>query len=328
MPPPCAERGARRLVADGTTTIARGRSAIGSAPSARSGWTTHSKLVDSVPVVHAALVAIAAASFLGAPGGPPETQTAALGNVSATINWTVSEEGGLVRNFRVAITREGQRLVDEPVTVRRCAAIGCALGPATFPPARRAVAVVDLEGEGEPEVVVDTYTGGAHCCTVSKIWRFDGEAYSAIEHDWGNQVYRLRDFDRDGRVEFRSADDRFSYAFGSYAESRWPVQILRYRNGRMRDVTRRFPRLVRRDMRAHRRPYVRSRRTRHVSRPALAAYVADLHLLGRHQRARHIVRTALRSGELRRRHRYDIGPFGVAFVRRLNRLLRTGGYLR
>jgi hypothetical protein len=146
------------------------------------GWTIRSKLVDSGPDVHAALVAIAAASFLGTPGGPPETQTAALGNVSATISWTLSEEGGLVRDFRVAITREGQRLVDERVTVRGCAAIGCALGPATFPPGRNAVAVVDLEGEGEPEVVVDTYTGGAHCCTVSKIWRIDGGASSPSEH--------------------------------------------------------------------------------------------------------------------------------------------------
>jgi hypothetical protein len=233
-----------------------------------------------------------------------------------------------VRDFRVAITREGQRLVDERVTVRGCAAIGCALGPATFPPGRNAVAVVDLEGEGEPEVVVDTYTGGAHCCTVSKIWRIDGGASSPSEHDWGNQVYRLRDFDRDGRAEFRSADDRFSYAFGSYAVSRWPVQILHYRDGRMRDVTRRFPGRVRSDMRAHRRLYLRSRRTRHDSRPALAAYVADLHRLGRHRQARRVVRTALRRGELRRRQRFDIGPFDAAFVRKLNRLLRTGGYLR
>jgi hypothetical protein len=232
-----------------------------------------------------------------------------------------------VRDFRVAITREGQRLVDEPVMVRTCARLGCYLRPTTFPPGREAVAVVDLEGEGEPEVVVDTYTGGAHCCTVSKIWRFDGGAYSAIEHDWGNQVYRLRDFGRDGRVEFRSADDRFSYAFGSYAGSRWPVHILRYRNGRLRDVTRYFRRLVRRDMRSHRRLYLRLRLARHDTWAALAAYVADLHRLGRHRQARRAVRGALRRGELRRRHRYDIGPFGTAFVRRLNRMLRTGGYL-
>jgi hypothetical protein len=285
-------------------------------------------LLDSRLDVHAALLAIAATSLLGAPAGPSQTQIAALGNVSAAISWTVSQEDGLVRDFRVAITREGQQLVDEPVIVRQCAEFGCYLRPATLPPGRKAVAVVDLEGEGEPEVVVDSYTGGAHCCTISKIWRFDGGAYSAIEHDWGNQVYRLRDFHPDGRLEFRSADDRFSYAFGSYAGSRWPVQILRYRNRRMRDVTRRFPRLVRRDMRGHRRLYVRSRRAGYDPRPALAAYVADLHRLGRHRQAHRVVRGALRRGELRRRQRYDIGPFGAAFVRRLNRLLRTGGYLR
>jgi hypothetical protein len=69
------------------------------APSAPRGWTTRSKLLDSGLDVHAALLAIAATSLLGAPAGPSQTQTAALGNVSAAISWTVSEEAGWCATF-------------------------------------------------------------------------------------------------------------------------------------------------------------------------------------------------------------------------------------
>ena len=34
--------------------------------------------------------------------------------------------------------------------------------------------VVDLDADGEPEVLVDAYTGGAHCCALTEILRFTG----------------------------------------------------------------------------------------------------------------------------------------------------------
>jgi hypothetical protein len=41
-----------------------------------------------------------------------------------------------------------------------------------------------VDADGEPEVVTDLYTGGAHCCDISRILRWDGARYVAIDHDW------------------------------------------------------------------------------------------------------------------------------------------------
>ena len=58
--------------------------------------------------------------------------------------------------------------------------------------------VVDLDADGEPEVLVDAYTGGAHCCALTEILRFDGAAYAPAETTWGNFGYALKDLDGDG----------------------------------------------------------------------------------------------------------------------------------
>ena len=47
-------------------------------------------------------------------------------------------------------------------------------------------------------------------------------------HIWGNFGYVLADLDHNGTQEIVTRDDRFSYAFASCADSRWPVRILRY----------------------------------------------------------------------------------------------------
>jgi len=201
-------------------------------------------------------------------------------------------------------------------------------GPAIYPLHRKAVRVVDLDSNGEPEVLVDAYSGGAHCCERTRFYRFHGGAYSFSVHQWGNQVYDLRDLNGDGRLEFVSADDAFSYAFAAFAFSRWPIRIFEARGGKLVERTREFPGAVRRDMRAQRHAYRVARRNHDAVGPALGAYAADLHHLGRHSFARRVVARALARGELRRRHKFDLGPFGRAYVRRLNAILRAGGYLR
>ena len=272
-----------------------------------------------------ALLLLALSVVLSVPGtAVAESQTANAGSVSATISWTPRAGGGPPDDFHVTIARDGTSLVDEPMSVDACRANACAgLGPGIWPTHRRAVGVVDLDGGGEPEVVVDAYTAGAHCCTVTKIWRFVDGAYVASEQDWGNQWYSRTDLNRDGKPEFISADDRFTCAFGEgCAAARNPVLVMTYRAGVMRDVTRRFPAVVRRDLARQKRYY------RQVGgRPAIAAYVADLHRLGHHREARRVLLRALRRGELDRHSRYEEGPFGRAFMRELNRMLRAGGYL-
>ena len=112
-----------------------------------------------------------------------------------------------------------------------------------------AVRVRDLDRDGEPEVLVDLYSGGAHCCFYTDVYRYVARSrtYRPTVGYWGDLSPRLADLGGDGRPEFRTGDDRFAYVFGSFAASAFPIRILRFDHGRFVDVTRHFPRLVRRD---------------------------------------------------------------------------------
>jgi subtilisin-like proprotein convertase family protein len=187
--------------------------------------------------------------------------------------------------------------------------------------------VRDLDGDHEPEVVLDVWTGGAHCCTVSRIYRYEQRRYRVTSHDWGNVFppYRIVDFGRDGRLELRSADDRFAYVFTAFAGSLFPVQIWRYDRGRMLDVTRRFPGIVARDVDDLHRTYRRWLRDKMDVRGVLAAWMADMALLGREQEGWAALEAARRRGEL------DTGygwPSGRKYLRALRAYLLKLGYIR
>lgn len=97
--------------------------------------------------------------------------------------------------------------------------------------------------------------------------------------------YKLKDFNKDNLPEFDSRDDRFAYAFGSYAGSAFPLQIWQYRRGRMQEVNRRYPKLVYNDAFYWWQLSVRSTREDRVEygRGPLSAYLADKYLLGQGQ---------------------------------------------
>jgi len=142
--------------------------------------------------------------------------------------------------------------------------------------------VRDLDAAGDPEVIVDNFSGGAHCCTTSWIFRYEASTsrYLVTRHEWGNHGYRLEDVDKDGIPEFKSSDDRFAYQFASYAGSFYPLQIWRYQQGRMVDVTRQYPQLVRASAYQNWQYYQQTKNSLEKGRAALAAYLADKYLLG------------------------------------------------
>ncbi|HEX5853090.1 MAG TPA: hypothetical protein VFY36_08355, partial [Solirubrobacteraceae bacterium] len=109
--------------------------------------------------------------------------------------------------------------------------------------------VRDLNSDGEPEVLLDLYTAGAHCCYLSRFFFFDGQRYRSLQHNFGDAGYRVKDFDGDGTPELVSADARFGYQFSSFASSLFPLQVWRYDGEELRDVTRTFPAQIRSDLR-------------------------------------------------------------------------------
>ena len=124
----------------------------------------------------------------------PESLSAHGRNVKATI--TYAERDFLYRTLRVSVVRAGRKALDVPIQ-----RIGCPDCAGSRPVD---VAVRDLDG-GEPEILFDLFTGGAHCCAVSLILRWDAEAhrYRSTFALWGNYGRRLVDLDR-RRLAFRS----------------------------------------------------------------------------------------------------------------------------
>lgn len=149
---------------------------------------------------------------------------------------------------------------------------------------RTALTIRDVNGDGEPEVFLDTYTGGAHCCYEVRVawWSPDQGRYLLTDQFWGNGLPRLQNLNRDGVLEFVGWDDRFAYAFNaSYAGSTFPARVWQFRNGRFVVVTRQFPAVGVRGMNRAWSKYVMLKREYPRDRVnALAAYLAGASTAG------------------------------------------------
>jgi hypothetical protein len=243
----------------------------------------------------------------------------ASGLVSATLSWQGSEFGFVGTEPHLRIDRSGVTALDVDLA-RQCQLCNGVAAP------DEALHLVDLDDDAEPEVLVDLYTGGAHCCATTLIWFFDGANYSRRVMSLGNQGYRRRDLDADGFPELITADDRFSYEFTAFAFSWSPPLIYNWRDHGLLDVTRNFPSRIRADLAEIRRLLPRARRDGDP-RGLVAGYVADQYLLGRGDAARAYLRAARRRGDLRAIPKGDkTWPSGRGFAPALLRFLRKHGY--
>jgi len=272
-----------------------------------------------VRITLALVLAVAALAAVAASPASATEFAAASGAVAARLSFDQPTEYEYT-NLRLTVTRAGAVAFDEPVAVPDCVQPFCR--PSGFPVGSSALAVRDLDADGEPEVLVDVSTGGAHCCAVSWVLRWDGATYAAVAHNWGDAAYSLQDVDGDGAPEFRSADTRFAYAFTAYAFSGFPVMTLAYRQGMFRDVTRRYKGLVRQDARRQIREY-RKRRSGRFSLGVLAAWTADQYLLGKREAAHRFLEAERRAGRLRSPPPWKSKG---AYIGQLERRLRNWGY--
>ena len=278
-----------------------------------------------------ATVAVAALSLaVAVPSASAATETASHGPVTATFSYSQTRDYTF-RNLELKIVRNGVVALDAPIASADCQ-YGCV--PAGTPLGREtsSVRVSDLDGDGEPEVIVDVFTGGAHCCFLAQVYSLQpGPArdlvptYSRTERNFADPGYALDDLNGDGVPEFASADGRFAYAISSFAGSGFPLQVLRFHNGGFSDVTRDFPALIRADSRYWWRVYRKhARKSPPDNDPglgALAAWAGDEYLLGNGRRVQREIKAALRRGWLD-------GLFGSGrrTVRNLNALLTQAGY--
>jgi hypothetical protein len=269
-------------------------------------------------VLAASAAAVAATSAATAP--KPHKERVRSGDVEAVFSYTYDRAKFRFGKQHLTIKRLGETRFSK--RLRRPPRGGFNAQPARYFEHRPSVSISDLDGDGEPEVILDLYWGGAHCCWYTQIYRYvDGQAgYRTNVHVWGNFGYVLADLEHDGRQELVTRDDRFSYAFSSFADSRWPVRILRYRLGGMTVVTRAYPSEIRRDSTALWHEAL-SRKKARSNQGMIAAWAADQCMLGRCKQAFRTIDRFSRSGRIHGERTR------VAFEKRLRRFLNRTGYL-
>jgi hypothetical protein len=227
---------------------------------------------------------------------------------------TFDKRGPEITNIRLTITRDGNTWRSGP------------LGAAFFH--RPKVLVRDLDADSELEVLLDTYTGGAHCCDQSRFFRYLPlkEAYAGTFHDWGNVGYRAKNIDGRDDVELMSNDDRFAYVFTAFAASFFPLQIWHFEHGRFIDVTEDFPGQVELDGNRLWSAYLDIRGPGADVRGVLAAWLAEQYVLGREDAGWARLEAIRKRGELGPRPDFAGWPQGRSYFKLLRSTLRRLGY--
>jgi len=142
---------------------------------------------------------------------------------------TVTAGGDEVTAARVTASFPGHAPIDMPVDPIRDDAYPLSIGIGHLGP-----------GDADPVVIVEGYSGGAHCCaTFAMAALVDG----AVVPLWlppidGSPATEFpTDIDGDGVADIRRTDDGFLYAFASYAASVPVPRIWNLRGGRLVDVS-------------------------------------------------------------------------------------------
>jgi hypothetical protein len=226
-------------------------------------------LLATVPIVWGMAVLSMAAK-----PSPWVKKTVIAGAVKAVLSYERSASAPRFRDVRLKVFHNGTRVYNEAIPRDRVD------DQVLAEQADTAFQVRDLDLDGQPEIIVDLFTGGTHCCTYSQIYRFEASSgsYQAMQHKWGNSFYQLADFDQDGRPEFQSRDDRFTGKFTSFAASANPMQIWHYDHGKMVDRTRDYTAPVEASANQHLLAMQRIGNA-HDTKGVVAAYMADRYTL-------------------------------------------------
>ncbi|MBV9804697.1 MAG: hypothetical protein JO130_15960 [Solirubrobacterales bacterium] len=265
---------------------------------------------------------VIALGLIAAPAALAKTETAHAGNVTATFSFQ-----GQLPNFhglRLTITRGGAVAYDQPVVAKLCETL---CWPGALTGGQPAVQVVDLEHTGDPDVVLELFSGGAHCCTVVQVFSFDPGTmtYVKTERNFGDPGTRVVDLQHNGHFEFLTADDSFAYRFTDYAASGLPIEILTFASGHFTDVTRSYPRLVAQDAAVWLKAFEGMAEGHYAdSVGVIAAWAADEDLLGHVKLVNRYLSAQAKAGHLNA----PFGAGGTKFVAALQKFLRRRGYLR
>jgi hypothetical protein len=245
------------------------------------------------------------------------TQTAQSGQVKATFAFTTTTgKTGFpsYSNQRLTIVDNGATRYSSVVTDPFC---GTQCSPADPRAHGHSVQVVDINGTGEPDVILTLYSGGAHCCTIAHVYSPTAQGYSEARQNFADPAYKLKQLG--GVYRFVSADARFEYEFTDFADSGVPIQIWGIANGKFVNVTRSYTSLITTDAARWMRAF-NSAKTN--AGGLLAAWAADEEELGQNTLVQSTLQSALKAGKLKGM----LVKNGSAYITLLNKFLVKTGY--
>jgi hypothetical protein len=91
--------------------------------------------------------------------------------------------------------------------------------------------IVDINGDKIEELIIEEYSGGAHCCTFWHILALGDEFKAFNKLDAMDGDFKLEDINKDKIYEIITWDYGFAYWNASFSECNPPKVILSYQNG-------------------------------------------------------------------------------------------------
>lgn len=268
----------------------------------------------------ATLVIVLTGASAAVAGSSLGNVTSRSGATTATLTYRHDAKNQVVpySDLRLTIDRDGKTLYDAGVENPAC-------GRICWPDDDRALWVTDVEGDGEPDVLLNLYTGGAHCCNLTEVFSYDAahNDYSSLLHVWGDPDYTLDHLDHSKMLDWLTYDDRFAYEFAAYAFSGLPFEILRLENGRFVNVTRDYPAFAAVDAKRQWKYYLENRGGG-TGLGFLAAWAADEYNLGKEASVTSTLDALEHAHELR--SNLNLWPSGAKFVVSLESFLLKTGY--
>ncbi|HEY1221974.1 MAG TPA: hypothetical protein VGE75_00580 [Acidimicrobiales bacterium] len=253
------------------------------------------------------------------------TTSATMGDVTATFTYSGTFPEG--QHLHLIIRRKGVELLNAPVTSAWC---GDMCWPNAIAAGDKVLHVVRLGAGATPDVVLDLYSGGAHCCSIEQVFSFGATSKKVrkSEYNFGDPGARLEKIGPRGATYFVSADDAFAYAFTDFAASGLPIKILAFADGSFHDVTRQFPALIARDATQWLRAFKAQASSRYQDSVGVAAaWAADEDMLGHRGAVKSFLAEQLKAGHLNSALS-PIEPSGARFVTALQSFLRKYGYAK
>ncbi len=106
------------------------------------------------------------------------------------------------------------------------------------------VRTLDADGDGTEELLIEDYSGGAHCCLTYYIYTRKPSLKLMGVFDMGNGGLEFRDLDGDGKLEAVGSYDGFAYYDYPYAVSPWVPIVFSLKAGKYVENTKVFPDLI------------------------------------------------------------------------------------